>query len=120
MTLRYPGTALVAALVLAAAFAPARPEDKPPEDKPASSVTLPAGIAKRLGDDLPEVVWIGLHPKRDDGAWVLLGDGWTLVTGFPADARAEMKEARKRPSQTPPVPPPDVGVALHFVRFERP
>ncbi len=115
--MRYPGTALVAALALVAAgFAPVQA----PEDTPAARVTLPSGLAKRLGDELPEVVWIGIHPSRDDGVWVLLGDGWTLVTGFPADARAEVKEARKRPSQTPPVRPPDVGVTLHVVRFERP
>jgi hypothetical protein len=109
------------ALVLACAFvsvgfAPAQS----PEDKPVAGVTLPAGLAKRLGEELPEVVWIGLHPSRDDGVWVLIDGEWTLVTGFPADARAEIKEARKRPSQTPPVRPPNVGVALHVVRFERP
>jgi hypothetical protein len=115
--MRYPGTALVAVLALAAAgFVP----DRAPDAKPASRVTLPAGIASRLGEELPEVIWVGLHPKRDDGAWVLLGDGWTLVTGFSAEARAEVKEARKLPSQTPPVPPPRVGVKLHVVRFETP
>ncbi len=116
-TLPYPGTALVAALLLVAdGLAPAQA----PDDKPAARITLPAALATRLGDDLPEVVWIGLHPKRDDGAWVLLGEGWTLVTGLSADARAEVKQARKLRSQTPPLPPPDVGVKLHVVRFERP
>ena len=115
--MRYPGTALVALLALVTTgVAPAQS----PEDRPAARVTLPAGLAKRLGDGLPEVVWIGIHPSRDDGAWVLLEGDWTLVTGFPADARAEVKEARKHPSQTPPVRPPNVGVALHVVRFERP
>ncbi len=113
-TLRDARAALVAALVLlAAGLAPAPAAD----DEAAGRVTLPAALATRLGDDLPEVVWIGLHPKRDDGAWVLLGEGWTLVTGFPADARAEVKKARKLPSQVPPVPPPDVGVKLHVVPF---
>lgn len=115
--MRLPGIALVAALALVVTgLAPAQS----PEDQPVTRVTLPAGLAKRLGDDLPEVVWMGLHPSRDDGAWVLIDGGWTLVTGFPADARAEVKEARGRPSETPPVRPPDVGVALHVVRFERP
>jgi hypothetical protein len=115
--MRYPGTALVAALALVAAgFAPAQS----PDDEPVTHVTLPPALAERLGEDLPEVVWIGLHPKRDDGAWVLLGDGWTLVTGLPAEARAELKEARKLPSRTPPVRPPKVGVKLHVVRFESP
>ena len=115
--MRYPRTALVAALALVATgFAPAQS----PEEEPVARVTLPAGLAKRLGDELPEVVWIGLHPGRDDGAWVVIDGAWTLVTGFSADARAELKEARKLPSQTPPVHPPSVGVALHVVRFERP
>ena len=115
-TLRSPGTALVAALVLLASVTPAA---QALDDKPAARATLPAALAKALGEDLPEVVWIGIHPKRNDGAWVLLGDGWTLVTGFPADARAEMKQARRLPPQAPPVPLPDVGVKLHVVRFER-
>jgi hypothetical protein len=114
-SLRSTGTAVLAVLVLLAALAAAQV----PDGKPVGRVTLPAALAQRLGGDVPEVVWIGLHPKRDDGAWVLLGEGWTLVTGFPADARAEVKKARKLPSRTPPVPPPDVGVKLHVVRFER-
>jgi hypothetical protein len=114
--MRCPTTGLVAALVfVASGIAPAQAPDEA-----AARVTLPAGLARALGADLPEVVWIGLHPKRDDGAWVLLGEGWTLVTGFPADARAEVKQARKLPSQPPPVPPPNVGVTLHVVRFETP
>ncbi len=112
-TLRDARAALVAALVLlAVGLLPAQAADDE-----AGRVTLPAALAARLGDDLPEVVWIGLHPKRDDGAWVLLSEGWTLVTGFPAEARAEVKKARKLPSQAPPVPPPDVGVKLHVVPF---
>ncbi len=115
--MRYPATALVAALALAmSGLAPGQT----PEDRPGARVTLPAALARTLGEELPEVIWIGLHPRRDDGAWVLLGDGWTLVTGFPAAARAEVKQARKLPSQAPPVPLPDVGVTLHVVRFERP
>jgi hypothetical protein len=111
-----PRTALVVALVL---LAPGAKGVQAPRGTPAERVLLPAALASRLGDDVPEVVWIGLHPKRDDGAWVLLGNGWTLVTGFPADARAEVKAARKLPSTTPPVPPPDVGVKLHVVRMLR-
>jgi hypothetical protein len=109
------------ALVLACAFVSAglAPVQNP-EDTAPVRVTLPAGLAKRLGDELPEVVWIGLHPSRDDGAWVLIDGEWTLVTGIPAEARAEVQEARKRKPQTPPVRPPNVGVALHVVRFERP
>jgi len=115
--MRSPGTALVVALALVVTgFVLAQS----PDEKPAVRPTLPAALAQRLGGDLPEVVWIGLHPKRNDGAWVLLEGQWTLVTGFPADARAEVKEARKRPSETPPVPPPDVGVTLHVVSFDRP
>ncbi len=115
--MRCPATALVAALVLVAAVSASA---QAPEANPAPRVTLPSALAERLGEDLPEVVWVGLHPRRNDGAWVLLGDGWTLVTGFSADAQAEVKAARKLPSQRPPVPLPDVGVKLHVVRFEKP
>ena len=40
------------------------------------------------------------------------------MTGFSPSVRAEVKEARKRPAKVPPVPPPNVGVALHVVLFE--
>ena len=118
MSLRCLATELATALVLLAgvpAFAQA-----PDDDDPAARVTLPSALAERLGQDLPEVVWVGLHPRRDDGAWVLLSEGWTLVTGFSADARAALKAARRLPSRTPPLPLPDVGVKLHVVRFETP
>jgi len=115
--MRYPAMALVAVLAL---FATGPALAQSPDEKPTERATLPAGLAKRLGDELPEVVWIGVHPSRDDGAWVLIDGEWTLVTGLPADARAEVKEVRKRPAQKPPVRPPNVGVALHVVRFERP
>jgi hypothetical protein len=115
--MRSSGTALVVALALVGAgFV----SSQSPEEKPAARPTLPAALASRLGGDLPEVIWMGLHPTRNDGAWVLLEGQWTLVTGFPADARAEVKKARKRPSETPPVRPPEVGVTLHVVSFERP
>jgi hypothetical protein len=112
----WPRMPFVVALVL---LAPGARGFQAPVENPPERVVLPAALASRLGDDLPEVVWVGLHPKRDDGAWVLLGEGWTLVTGLPADARAEVKAARKLPARTPPVPPPDVGVKLHVVRFHR-
>jgi len=107
-------TALVVALALAAAGLVLA---QSAEEKPGARPVLPAALASRLGGDLPEVVWMGLHPTRNDGAWVLLEGQWTLVTGFPADARAEVKKARKRPAETPPVPLPDAGVALHVVSF---
>jgi hypothetical protein len=79
-TLRDLRTALVAALLLVAVGLAAA---QAPDGRPVERVTLPGALARRLGDDLPDVVRIGVHPKRDDGAWVLLGEGWTLVTGFP-------------------------------------
>ena len=81
---------------------------------------LPPGLAKRFGDEVPEEAWIAFHPTRDDGAWFLIDFEWTLVTGFSPDTRAEVKEARKLPSRTPPIPPPNVGVPLHVVLFEKP
>jgi hypothetical protein len=79
---------------------------------------LPPGLAKRFGEDVPEKAWIAFHPQRDDGAWFFVDGQWTLMTGFSASVRAEVKEARKRPASVPPVPPPSVGVALHVVLFE--
>jgi hypothetical protein len=79
---------------------------------------LPPGLAKKFGSDVPEQAWIAFDPKRDDGAWFLIDFQWTLMTGFSASLRAEVKEARKRPASTPPVPPPSVGVKLHVVLFE--
>jgi hypothetical protein len=79
---------------------------------------LPPGLAKRFGPELPEEIWIAFHPTRDDGAWFLIDYEWTLMTGFSASVRAEVKEARKRPASVPPIPPPNVGVALRVVRFE--
>jgi hypothetical protein len=79
---------------------------------------LPPGLAKRFGPELPEEIWIAFHPTRDDGAWFLIDYEWTLMTGFSASVRAEVKEARKRPTRVPPIPPPNVGVALRVVRFE--
>lgn len=79
---------------------------------------LPPGLAKRFGEEVPEEAWIAFHPTRDDGAWFLIDFEWTLVTGFSPSVRAEVKEARKLPAKTPPVPTPNVGVALHVVRFE--
>jgi len=69
---------------------------------------------------VPEEAWIAFHPTRDDGAWFLIDFEWTLVTGFSPGTRAEVKEARKRPARTPPIPLPNVGVSLHVVRFEKP
>ena len=77
-------------------------------------------FAKRFGEEVPEEAWIAFHPTRDDGAWFLVDFEWTLVTGFSPGTRAEVKEARKRPARTPPVPPPNVGVPLHVVVFEKP
>ena len=123
-------TVLVAALALGVAgFALAqKPQEKPvpPAQEQKGGVApglakkggLPPGLAKRFGDEVPEEAWIAFHPTRDDGAWFLIDFEWTLVTGFSPSTRAEVKEARKRPSQTPPVPPPNVGVALHVVLFE--
>jgi hypothetical protein len=79
---------------------------------------LPPGLARRFGPEVPEEAWIAFHPTRDDGAWFLIDFEWTLVTGFSPSVRAEVREARKRPARTPPLPPPDVGVALHVVLFE--
>jgi hypothetical protein len=79
---------------------------------------LPPGLARRFGVDVPEKAWIAFHPQRDDGAWFLIDGQWTLMTGFSASVREEVKEARQRPARVPPVPPPGVGVALHVVLFE--
>jgi hypothetical protein len=79
---------------------------------------LPPGLAKKFGEDVPEKAWIAFHPTRDDGAWFLIDMQWTLVTGFAAEVKAEVREARKRPAAVPPVPPPSAGVALHVVLFE--
>lgn len=86
----------------------------------AKESTLPPGLAKRFGNEVPEEAWIAFHPTRDDGAWFLIDFEWTLVTGLSPATRTEVKEARKRPSATPPIPPPNVGVTLHVVRFEKP
>jgi len=79
---------------------------------------LPPGLAKRFGPELPEEIWIAFHPTRDDGAWFLIDYEWTLMTGLSANVRAEVKEARKRAASVPPIPPPNVGVALRVVQFE--
>lgn len=109
-------TVLAAALaVCAAGLAPAEPP--PVADAPP---VLPPGLAKSFGPEAPEEAWVALHPTRDDGAWFLIDYEWTLVTGLSAAARAEVRAARKLPARTPPLPPPDVGVALHVVRFGPP
>jgi hypothetical protein len=125
-------TVLVVALALGGAVVALaqKPQEKPvppaPEQKEgvvpglAKKSTLPPGLAKRFGDEVPEEAWIAFHPTRDDGAWFLIDFEWTLVTGFSPSTRAEVKEARKLPSRTPPLPPPNVGVTLHVVRFEKP
>jgi len=121
---------LVAALALGGAGTALaqRPGDKPAprgqakkEDPPpglAKKGGLPPGLAKKFGPELPEEAWIAFHPTRDDGAWFLIDYEWTLVTGFSPSVKAEVKEARKRPAKVPPIPPPNVGVALHVVLFE--
>jgi len=81
---------------------------------------LPPGLAKKFGAEVPEEPWIAFHPARDDGAWFLIDYEWTLMTGFPPSVRAEVREARKLPARTPPIPPPNVGVTLHVVLFEQP
>jgi hypothetical protein len=81
---------------------------------------LPPGLAKKFGPERPEELWIAFHPTRDDGAWFLIDYEWTLVTGFSPSVKAEVKEARKLPARTPPIPPPNVGVPLHVVLFEQP
>jgi hypothetical protein len=101
-----------------AAPGPAREEGAPPAV--AKKNLLPPGLAKRFGDDVPDEAWIAFHPTRDDGAWFLIDYEWTLVTGLSAATRAEVREARKLPSGTPPLPPPNVGAKLHVVRFEKP
>ena len=123
-------TLLVAALALGVAGVasaqkpqgkPAPPGQAKEEGTPpglAKKGGLPPGLAKRFGEEVPEEAWIAFHPTRDDGAWFLIDFEWTLVTGFSPSVRAEVKEARKLPAKTPPVPTPNVGVALHVVRFE--
>jgi hypothetical protein len=115
-------------LGLAAASFAGKPQDKPlplghaeTGDVPpglAKEGGLPPGLAKRFGEDVPEKAWIAFHPQRDDGAWFFIDGQWTLMTGFSASVRQEVKEARKRPASVPPVPPPNVGVTLHVVLFE--
>ena len=125
-------TALAAALALGVAgvsFGQTPPETTVPPGpaKPggaapgvAKNAGLPPGLAKRFGEEVPEEAWIAFHPTRDDGAWFLIDYEWTLVTGFSAAVRAEVREARKRPARTPPLAPPKVGVPLHVVLFEKP
>jgi len=125
-------TVVAAALVLGVAGVALaqKPKDKPvppgqsqKEGAPpglAKKATLPPGLAKGFGGEVPAEAWIAFHPTRDDGAWFLIDFEWTLVTGFSPSTRAEVKEARKLPSRTPPIPPPNVGVTLHVVRFEKP
>jgi hypothetical protein len=125
-----PRTLLVAVLVtlVAGVGLAEKPQEKPvppgeakKESAPpglAKKGGLPPGLAKKFGAEVPEEAWIAFHPTRDDGAWFLIDYEWTLVTGFSASVRAEVKEARKLPSQVPPLPPPSVGVKLHVVRFE--
>jgi hypothetical protein len=123
-------TVLVAALALgvSSVVLAQKPEEKPSppgqakkEGTPpglAKKGGLPPGLAKRFGAEVPDEAWIAFHPTRDDGAWFLIDYEWTLVTGFSPSVRAEVREARKRPSKTPPIPPPHVGVELHVVLFE--
>jgi hypothetical protein len=115
-----PRTLLVAVLVtlVAGVGLAEKPQEKPVPPGEAKKESAPPGLAKRFGDEVPEEAWIAFHPTRDDGAWFLIDYEWTLVTGFSASVRAEVKEARKLPSQVPPLPPPSVGVKLHVVRFE--
>lgn len=128
--MRSPMTAVVVALTLGLAgtsFAD-EPQTKPvpPGQAKTGGVPpglakkggLPPGLAKKFGEDVPEKAWIAFHPGRDDGAWFLIDGEWTLMAGFSASLRLEVKEARKRPAAVPPVPPPNVGVALHVVLFE--
>ena len=128
--MRFLRTLLVAALALGVAgvVSAQKPEEKPAPPGPAKEEGappalakkggLPPGLAKRFGDAVPEEAWIAFHPTRDDGAWFLIDYEWTLVTGFSPSVRAEVREGRKRPGKTPPIPPPNVGVALHVVLFE--
>ena len=123
-------TVLVAALALGVSgiALAQKPEEKPvppgqakKEGAPpglAKKGGLPPGLAKKFGPELPEEIWIAFHPTRDDGAWFLIDYEWTLMTGFSASVRAEVREARKRPTSVPPIPPPNVGVALRVVQFE--
>lgn len=99
---------------------PQNPQQQAPKEPPglAKKGGLPPGLAKKFGDEVPEDVWIAFDPKRDDGAWFLIDYQWTLMTGFSASLRAEVREARKLPASAPPLPPPSVGVKLHVVRFE--
>jgi hypothetical protein len=126
--MRSPRTVLVAVLALGLAgtsFA-GEPQDRPvppglaKEAPPglAQKGGLPPGLAKKFGEDVPKKAWLAFQPGRDDGAWFLIEGQWTLMTGFSASLRAEVREARKRPASVPPVPPPKVGVALHVVLFE--
>jgi hypothetical protein len=123
----------VLALALALGLAGVAPGEKP-QGKPvppglakkesvppglAKKGGLPPGLAKKFGEQVPEEAWIAFHPARDDGAWFLIDKEWTLVTGFSASVRAEVREARKQPPKKPPVPLPNVGVPLHAVLFEQ-
>jgi hypothetical protein len=104
-----------------ASGADARDEPGPPREEspaPARRSVLPPGLATAFGPEMPEEAWIAFHPKRDDGAWFLIDFEWTLVTGLAPAVREEVRAARRRPASPPPVPLPDVGVALHVVRFE--
>ena len=118
--MRSPSAMIVALLAIALAglsFAE-EPQDKPVPPGLAKKGGLPPGLAKKFGEVVPEKAWIAFQPERDDGAWFLIEGEWTLMTGFSASLRAEVREARQRPASTPPVAPPKVGVALHVVLFE--
>ena len=128
--MRFVRTVLVAALALGVAGValaeepqgkPVPPGQAKEEGTPpglAKKGGLPPGLAKRFGEEVPEEAWIAFHPTRDDGAWFLIDYEWTLVTGLSPRVRAAVREARKRPAKAPPVPTPNVGVALHVVLFE--
>jgi hypothetical protein len=108
----------VLAIALAGLSFAEEPQDKPVPPGLAKKGGLPPGLAKKFGAVVPEKAWIAFQPERDDGAWFLIEGEWTLMTGFSASLRAEVREARQRPASTPPVAPPKVGVALHVVLFE--
>lgn len=121
-------TMLIALLI--AAIPPAALADKPAGGPPglaakggvppglAKKGGLPPGLAKKFGAAPPARAYVAFDPGRDDRAWFLIDGRWVLKQRFDASLRVEVRGAMALPAVPPPVPLPQVGVALHVVLFE--
>ena len=79
---------------------------------------LPPGIAKKFGPKLPAVAYIAIDPRYVDRAWFLIGNQWTLKTGFDAPLKREIGDALKLPSIKPPIALPKLSDPLHVISFK--